>query len=89
MRALEHCNPALVQALYISFFDVESDKVKAENPKLKHSQIQQEVSMLLIHPILLCIQGFFACQVWQRWQRSPQNPKNQPRASKGDAGADE
>ncbi len=32
-----------LQALYIAFFDTESDRVKAENPKLKHSQVQQEV----------------------------------------------
>lgn len=31
------------QALYIAFFDAESERVKAENPKLKHSQVQQEV----------------------------------------------
>ena len=31
------------QALYIAFFDAESERVKADNPKLKHSQLQQEV----------------------------------------------
>jgi hypothetical protein len=37
-------NPAWLQALYIAFFDAESERVKAENPKLKHSQVQNEVS---------------------------------------------
>ena len=35
------------QALYIAFFDAESDRVKAENPKLKHSQVQNEVRFSL------------------------------------------
>ncbi len=44
---LPHCsvfNLARLQALYIAFFDAESERVKADNPKLKHSQVQNEVS---------------------------------------------
>ena len=37
-------SPARLQALYIAFFDAESERVKADNPKLKHSQVQNEVS---------------------------------------------
>lgn len=42
-EASEESKHPKIKALYIAFFDTESDRVKAENPKLKHSQVQQEV----------------------------------------------
>ncbi len=89
--ACEPHNSVCPQALYIAFFDGESDRVKAENPKLKHSQVQQEVGPNdFTFAAAAASLTLIRAQVWQRWQRSPQNPKNQPRVAKGgDAGAEE
>ena len=89
--ACEPHNSVCPQALYIAFFDGESDRVKAENPKLKHSQVQQEVGPnVFTFAAAAASLTLIRAQVWQRWQRSPQNPKNQPRVAKGgDAGAEE
>ena len=50
-------SPARLQALYIAFFDAESERVKADNPKLKHSQVQNEVSCGCVPAPLIVLCG--------------------------------